>query len=59
MAIQPTTLCRIGSRGQITIPADILKRLNLKVGDYVQVTVEGPHIILIPTKKPSDHGNRT
>jgi len=39
MAIQPTTLCRIGSRGQITIPADILKRLNLKVGDYIQVTV--------------------
>ncbi len=41
-------LTEIRGRSQITIPAEITKRLNLKQGDTLQVEVEGDQIVLRP-----------
>lgn len=39
-------LAKITSKGQITIPIQIRKRLNLKEGDKVAFIIEGGRIIL-------------
>ncbi|NLI90817.1 MAG: AbrB/MazE/SpoVT family DNA-binding domain-containing protein [Peptococcaceae bacterium] len=41
-------LTEIRSRSQITIPSEIIKKLNLKQGDTLEVDVEGDQIILRP-----------
>lgn len=41
-------LTEIRARAQITIPAEILKKLNLKQGDNLEVDIEGGHIVLRP-----------
>lgn len=41
-------LTEIRSRSQITIPADIIKKLNLKQGDTLDVEIEDNQIILRP-----------
>jgi AbrB family looped-hinge helix DNA binding protein len=41
-------LTEIRSRSQITIPSEIIKKLNLKQGDTLDVTVEDDQIILRP-----------
>lgn len=41
-------LTEIRGRSQITIPSEVIKRLNLKQGDILEVDVEGDHIILRP-----------
>ena len=41
-------LTEIRSRSQITIPAEIIKKLSLKQGDTLEVDVEGTQIILRP-----------
>lgn len=41
-------LTEIRSRSQITIPAEIIKKLNLKQGDTLEIEVEGDQIILRP-----------
>ncbi len=41
-------LTEIRSRSQITIPAEIIKKLNLKKGDTLEIKVEGEQIILRP-----------
>jgi AbrB family looped-hinge helix DNA binding protein len=41
-------LTEIRTRSQITIPAEIIKTLNLKQGDTLEVEVDGDHIILRP-----------
>jgi len=41
-------LTEIRSRSQITIPSEIIKKLNLKRGDTLEVVVEGDQIILRP-----------
>jgi len=41
-------LTEIRSRSQITIPSEIIKKLNLKRGDTLEVIVEGDQIILRP-----------
>jgi AbrB family looped-hinge helix DNA binding protein len=41
-------LTEIRTRSQITIPADIIKKLNLKQGDTLDVDVDGEKIILRP-----------
>lgn len=41
-------LTEIRSRSQITIPSEIIKKLNLKKGDTLEVSVEGDQIILRP-----------
>ncbi|MEW6662064.1 MAG: AbrB/MazE/SpoVT family DNA-binding domain-containing protein [Bacillota bacterium] len=41
-------LTEIRSRSQITIPAEITKKLNLKQGDTLEIDIEGDHIVLRP-----------
>lgn len=41
-------LTEIRSRSQITIPSEIIKKLNLKQGDTLEVEVEGDQIVLRP-----------
>jgi antitoxin MazE len=41
-------LTEIRSRSQITIPSEIIKKLNLKRGDTLEIIVEGDQIILRP-----------
>jgi AbrB family looped-hinge helix DNA binding protein len=41
-------LTEIRSRSQITIPSEIIKKLNLKQGDTLDVDVEGNQIVLRP-----------
>jgi len=41
-------LTEIRSRSQITIPSEIIKKLNLKQGDTLEVEVEGNKIVLRP-----------
>ncbi|MFQ5796537.1 MAG: AbrB/MazE/SpoVT family DNA-binding domain-containing protein [Candidatus Bipolaricaulia bacterium] len=41
---------KIGLKHQITIPAEIFKKLNLEVGDFVEIQIKDKHIILIPQK---------
>ncbi|MFA6808798.1 MAG: AbrB/MazE/SpoVT family DNA-binding domain-containing protein [Eubacteriales bacterium] len=41
-------LTEIRSRSQITIPSEIIKKLNLQQGDTLEVEVEGDQIVLRP-----------
>ena len=41
-------LTEIRTRSQITIPAEIIKKLNLKQGDTLDVDIDGEKIILRP-----------
>jgi len=40
-------IARVSSKGQITIPVEIRKKLNLKEGDKVLFVEEGDKIILL------------
>ena len=42
------SLTKINPRGQITIPAKFRKALHCKSGDYVEVTMEGSTLKIIP-----------
>ena len=42
------TLVKVSRSGQITIPAAIRQALNLREGDYVEVSLADDRIILIP-----------
>lgn len=39
---------KIRERSQITLPSEILKKLNLKPGDSVDIDIEGDKIIIKP-----------
>jgi AbrB family looped-hinge helix DNA binding protein len=41
-------LVRVKGKYQVTIPAEIRKELNLKVGDYLEVEARGSSIVLRP-----------
>jgi antitoxin MazE len=41
-------LTEIRSRSQITIPSEIIKKLNLKQGDTLEIDIEGDQIVLRP-----------
>ena len=41
-------LTELRTRSQITIPSEIIKQLNLKQGDTLEVEIEGEQIILRP-----------
>ena len=47
-------LMRISTKGQLTIPISIRKKLNIKDGDYLHIIVEGEEIRLkkIKTANP-------
>jgi antitoxin PrlF len=40
----------ISSKGQITVPIEIRRRLGLKEGDRVEFVVEGEHTIIRPAQ---------
>lgn len=42
--------CKILSGGRITIPKEIMKSLNLKVGDLLLKYCEGKALVFIPAK---------
>lgn len=42
------TLVKVARSGQITIPAAIRQALNLREGDYVEVTLADDRIIITP-----------
>ncbi len=42
------SLTKINPRGQITIPAKFRKSLHCKSGDYMEVTMEGSTLKIIP-----------
>ena len=46
--MQTTMIRPIGTRNQITIPHQLLKRLGLHPGDFVNFTQEGKAILLKP-----------
>lgn len=39
---------RLRGRSQITLPAEIVKKLNIKTGDNLEVTLDGDRIIVTP-----------
>ena len=39
---------RIGPKHQVTIPKEVFKALRLDVGDFLDATAQGGHIILTP-----------
>lgn len=43
-------ITRISPKHQITIPKEIYESLQLEVGDFLNVKVEGEKIIIVPTK---------
>ncbi len=47
-------LMRISTKGQLTIPISIRKKLNIKDGDYLHIIVEGEEIRLkkVKTARP-------
>ena len=43
-------IVKIRQKGQLTIPADILKRLRLKIGDFIEIAPVKGGILLKPKK---------
>ncbi len=41
---------KISTKGQVSIPKEVRKFLNLKEGDEVDFRIEGEHVVLIPVK---------
>ncbi len=39
---------RIGPKHQVTIPKEVFEALNLDVGDFLDATAQGGHVILTP-----------
>lgn len=39
---------KLRGRSQITLPAEIVKKLNIKTGDNLEVTLDGDRIIVTP-----------
>ena len=43
-------IARLRIRRQITIPKGICNRLQLDVGDFIEVTIEDSKIVMIPQR---------
>ena len=43
-------IARLGPKNQITIPAEIVKKLRLKQGDFLEVQVSDDTLRLVPQK---------
>jgi AbrB family looped-hinge helix DNA binding protein len=41
-------LVKVGARHQVTIPKEIVDKLRLKSGDYVEVTLEDSRVVIVP-----------
>jgi len=46
-----TTIVKITRKYQITIPKEIREKFNLRIGDLIEIKVEGERIILKPIVK--------
>lgn len=44
------SITKVGPKHQVTIPRDVFERLNLEVGDYLEVEAESGKIVLVPKK---------
>jgi AbrB family looped-hinge helix DNA binding protein len=44
---------RLSTKGQLVIPANVRKRLNLKPGDSVDLRLEGDRLILQAQSRPT------
>jgi AbrB family looped-hinge helix DNA binding protein len=41
-------LVKVTRGGQVTIPADMRRHAGIEIGDYVEVRLEGGHLVLLP-----------
>lgn len=44
------TVMKISPQGQVRIPKNVMKTLNIQEGDYVEVEIDQDHIVLKPRK---------
>lgn len=44
-------LAKVSKKGQLTLPAEVRKRLNIKQGTYVRFVIEEGDVRLIPAGK--------
>ena len=45
------TIAIVSEKGQLTLPAEIRKKLNIKTGSYLRIAIIGEEIRLIPEAK--------
>jgi antitoxin MazE len=43
-------IARVGPKNQITIPAEVIRKLRLKQGDFLEVQVSDDSLRLVPQK---------
>ena len=43
-------MTRVGPRHQVTIPKDVFDKIQLEVGDFLDVRLNGGAITMVPTK---------
>ena len=41
-------IAKVSEKGQLTLPAEIRKKLNIKTGSYLRIAILGEEIRLIP-----------
>jgi antitoxin MazE len=44
------SITKVGPKHQVTIPKEVFERLELEVGDYLDVRVKGSIITMVPTQ---------
>ena len=47
-------LAKVTSKGQVTIPNEIRKKLGIRTDDKVDFVVEGDRVVLVPVKTLKD-----
>jgi antitoxin MazE len=47
--METRTFCELKDRSQITIPKNLVKKLNLKPGDILQIEEQNGRLLLIPS----------
>ncbi len=45
-----SNLTRVTRNGQVTLPAHLRRAVNIEEGDYIEVTVQGDGLLLVPKK---------
>lgn len=44
-------IAKVSEKGQLTLPAEIRKKLNIMKGTYMRISIDGEEIRLIPETK--------
>jgi antitoxin MazE len=47
---EPSALTKVTRNGQLTLPASLRRAVNIEVGDYIEVSVQGDGLLLTPKK---------